>query len=105
MEIDGKKYSGWRLEGISFDNETFTVSILSPSAFSVVRTPRNSNRIKAKILFSLTKKVSLSNVLGGAEIDCIDLLTRDQGYSVFVLKFSVDSYMEITAGALVDLDC
>ncbi len=102
MTIDEKKYLGWPLEGISVEPGLFTVN-LARHALTVAEAADITNqRVRARLIF-IAEKVILSNVQSGAEIVDLKQSSDTQGNVVYVVKFSSDLFIEVTAGGVTDL--
>lgn len=102
MTIEGSKYRGWHLDGISFDGQLFAVDLLRHALNPEEAANISSLRCRAEIIFVLRKEIVLSKVQSGAEVSEIIQSRDGQGNVFCVLKFSTGAFMEITASEIVD---
>lgn len=102
MTIEGGKYRGWHLDSISFDEQLVVVDLLRHALSCEEAANISSLRCRAKIIFTLRKEVTLSNVQDGAEISEITLSGDDQGNVICTFKFSTGAFMEVIAVDVTD---
>lgn len=102
MSIDGTKYIGMHLDGISIDSQTFTVNLSRYTVPAAQAASLDSLAGRARMIFCLRDSVSLSNVSSGAEMLGIKQRNDGQGRLVCTLNFSLGGYIRIAAGNVID---
>ena len=103
MTVDKRKYLGWQLEGISLENELFTIRLVRYSLRGAANMSLASQHAQARIIFTSAKKIALSKVHSGAEVTDIQCNNNNAGNVLCDLKFFPDSSIAVTAAGIVDL--
>jgi hypothetical protein len=102
MTLDGKQYVGWQLDGIGFDHQLFTVYLARHWIGAAEAANLAALRSQARIIFFWREDLVLSKASHGATLS--EISENGEGRSVkYTFKFSDDSKIEVTAGAVTEL--
>jgi hypothetical protein len=102
MTLDGKPYVGWQLDGIGFDHQLFTVYLARYWITAAEAADLASLRLQARIIFFWRQDVVLSNVSN--EIKLTEISEVPEGSTIkYLLKFSEDAKIEVTARSVTEL--
>jgi hypothetical protein len=102
MTLDGKQYVGWQLDGIGFDHQLFTVYLARYWMTAEEAADLTGSRFHARIIFISRQDVVLSKVSSESKLS--EITEAAAGHSTkYILKFSDDSRIEVTAAAVTEL--
>lgn len=102
MTLDGKPYVGWQLDGIGFDHQLFTVYLARYWMTTEEAADPGNSRFHARIIFISRQDVVLSRVSNESKLSAISEVPQGQ-FTKYLLKFSDDSKIEVTASAVTGL--
>jgi hypothetical protein len=102
MTLDGKPYVGWQLDGIGFDHQLFTVYLARYWMTAEEAADPSGSRFHARIIFIARQDVILSKVSSEAKLSEISEAAAGR-VTKYILKFSDDSTIEVTAASVTEL--